>query len=70
MCLLLTNSPAVRHEGPLATAHEKGDDGASPTVCSRSEDSRAIRLPTVGPGGSEVPPTVAPLAEARRRDAA
>src|SRR5262249_31034945 len=45
---------------PLATAHEKGYDGGSTTARRRSEDSRAISLPTGGPGCSEAPPSVAP----------
>src|SRR5215471_929275 len=45
---------------PLATAHEKGYDGGSTTARRRSRDSSAISLPTVGPGCSEAPPSVAP----------
>ena len=45
---------------PLATADEKGYAGGSTTARRRSEDSSAISLPTVGPGCSEAPPSVAP----------
>src|SRR2546423_6156749 len=45
---------------PLATADEKGYDGGSTTARRRSEDSSATSLPTVGPGCSEAPPSVAP----------
>src|ERR1044072_149905 len=46
---------------PLATADEKGYDGGSTIARRRPEDSRATSLPTVGPGCSEAPPSVAPL---------
>src|SRR5262249_46299373 len=46
---------------PLATAHEKGYDGGVTTARRRPMDSSATSLPTVGPGGSEAPPSVAPL---------
>src|SRR5262245_8735475 len=45
---------------PLATADEKGYAGGSTTARRRSEDSSAASLPTVGPGCSEAPPSVAP----------
>src|SRR5215471_18301530 len=45
---------------PLATAHEKGYDGGQTTARRRSSDSSATSLPTVGPGCSEAPPSVAP----------
>jgi hypothetical protein len=45
---------------PLATAHEKGYAGGSPPARRRSSDSSAASLPTVGPGCSEAPPSVAP----------
>src|ERR671932_2184601 len=46
---------------PLATADEKGYAGGSTTARRRPSDSRAASLPTVGPGCSEAPPSVAPL---------
>src|SRR5215217_2801196 len=45
---------------PLATADEKGYVGGQTTARRRSRDSRATSLPTVGPGCSEAPPSVAP----------
>src|SRR5262245_13766538 len=45
---------------PLATADEKGYAGGSTTARRRSKDSSAASLPTVGPGCSEAPPSVAP----------
>src|SRR5215510_4034888 len=45
---------------PLATAHEKSYDRSSTTARRRSEDSSVASLPTVKPGCSEAPPSVAP----------
>src|SRR5215213_2832285 len=45
---------------PLATADEKGYVGGQTTARRRSRDSSATSLPTVGPGCSEAPPSVAP----------
>ena len=57
----VTVSPWKKPIVPLATAHEKGYDGSLTTARRRPMDSSATSLPTVGPGCSEAPPSVAPL---------